>query len=270
MARYESPIMEVITPFSPGYNDLVGESEMASWTPMIAGRSLAPILLALIAMFGLIVFRPRITAGDGGYVESSEVVSPGIVISTSEAEGYTPDSAEMMPAKLESLQRSSSLSPVFTPEVQHWAPQISKWSATYGVDPNIIATIMQIESCGDPSAQSHAGAQGLFQVMPFHFTESEAMLDPDTNAMRGLNFFKEQMHFTKGNIYLSFAGYNGGYAASGGSYVNWAHETQRYYYWAKGIYDEVSSGADSSPTLEQWLAAGGAAGCQRAATRLGL
>ncbi len=48
------------------------------------------------------------------------------------------------------------ISPVFSPQVQHWAPQIVAWSAQYGLDPDIVATIMQIESCGDPQAGSSA------------------------------------------------------------------------------------------------------------------
>ena len=60
------------------------------------------------------------------------------------------------------------ISPVFSPQIQHWAPQIVTWSAQYGLDPDIVATIMQIESCGDPQAVSNAGAQGLFQVSRTH------------------------------------------------------------------------------------------------------
>ncbi|MDX1413161.1 MAG: transglycosylase SLT domain-containing protein [Candidatus Promineifilaceae bacterium] len=159
---------------------------------------------------------------------------------------------------------------LFTPEVQYWESKIVSWAAEHGVDPNAVATIMQIESCGDPQAESVAGAQGLFQVMPFHFSTGEDMLDPDTNALRGMNFFNEQLRYTDGDVFLSFAGYNGGYAASGGNYANWANETQRYYGWAKGIYEDAAAGEERSETLETWLAAGGAAGCQRAAERLGL
>ena len=72
---------------------------------------------------------------------------------------------------------SGSLSPVFTPEVQHWADKIVSWSAVFKLDPNLAATVMQIESCGAPGAVSGAGAQGLFQVMPFHFTAGEDTLD---------------------------------------------------------------------------------------------
>ena len=41
---------------------------------------------------------------------------------------------------------------LFTPEIQYWKDWIYKWSSQFGVDPNLIATVMQIESCGDPNA----------------------------------------------------------------------------------------------------------------------
>ncbi len=163
-----------------------------------------------------------------------------------------------------------AIAPFFTPEVMYWESKIVEWANLHGVDPNAVATIMQIESCGDPQAVSIAGARGLFQVMPFHFSSGEDMMDPDTNATRGLNFLNEQLRYTGGDIFLSFAGYNGGYAASGGAYENWANETQRYYQWARGIYEDAQAGLSTSETLDAWLAAGGAAGCQRAAGRLNL
>ena len=39
-----------------------------------------------------------------------------------------------------------ALSPVFSAEVQHWAPSILRWASETGLDPDIVATIMQIES----------------------------------------------------------------------------------------------------------------------------
>jgi soluble lytic murein transglycosylase-like protein len=163
-----------------------------------------------------------------------------------------------------------SIASLFTPEIQYWSDDIVKWSGEHDVDPNAVATIMQIESCGNPQAISVAGARGLFQVMPFHFTSNENMMDPDTNAFRGLNFLVEQLRYTGGDMELSFAGYNGGYAASGGDYANWPNETQRYYQWASGIYADAQSGSSSSETLETWLNAGGRPGCQTAAAQLGL
>ena len=178
-----------------------------------------------------------------------------------------PQEANIAPA---ANTASGAIAQVFTPEVRYWETQILGWAEEYNLDPDIIATIMQIESCGNPNAVSVAGAQGLFQVMPFHFSGGEQMQDPDTNARRGMNFYNEQLRYTGGDIYLSFAGYNGGYAASGGNYANWPNETQRYHNWAKGIYDDAKAGLTSSPALEEWLAAGGAPGCQIAASRLGV
>lgn len=163
-----------------------------------------------------------------------------------------------------------AISPIFSPQVQHWAPQIVAWAAQYNLDPDIVATIMQIESCGDPQAVSHAGAQGLFQVMPFHFTTGEVMLDPDTNAARGLAYYAERLKQTSGDIFKAFAGYNGGHVAAAGSWDTWANETQRYYTWSKGIYEDAKSGAATSTTLQQWMQAGGASLCQQASNRLNL
>lgn len=163
-----------------------------------------------------------------------------------------------------------AISPLFTREVQYWAPQIVAWAAAAGVDPNMAATIMQIESCGDPQAESHAGASGLFQVMPFHFTEGEDRFNPDTNALRGMNYFAERMQQTAGDVGRAFAGYNGGHVAAGGSWDSWAAETQRYYTWSTGIFADVQAGNTTSETLNRWLQAGGASLCQQAAQRLGL
>ena len=157
----------------------------------------------------------------------------------------------------------------FAPSVQYWAPQIAAWAQEFNLDPNLVATIMQVESCGDPAAVSSAGAQGLFQVMPFHFQPGENSLDPDTNARRGLAYFVERLQQTAGDVGRAFAGYNGGHVAAAGSWDSWLPETQRYYIWTTGIYGDVQQGADSS-TLQRWLQSGGASLCRQASQRLGI
>lgn len=158
--------------------------------------------------------------------------------------------------------------PIFTPEVQHWGERISGWAATYALDPNLIATVMQIESCGNPQAVSGSGAQGLFQVMPFHFAAGEAMLDPETNARRGLTYLAEGLALAGDKPGLALAGYNGGHSLIGKFWSEWPAETQRYYYWGSGIYADVKAGGSTSPTLDEWLAAGGAGLCEGAKAEL--
>ena len=159
------------------------------------------------------------------------------------------------------------LSPAFRPEVLKWEPDILKWSDKYGLDPNLVATIMQIESCGDPAAVSPSGATGLFQVMPFHFEAGEDMSDPATNARRGLSYLADSLKQSQGDVGLALAAYNGGQSLMAVSSADWPAETQRYYEWGTGIYSEVSQGSNPSPTLERWLAAGGSSLCDQAAAR---
>jgi len=224
---------------------------------------------AMIAVaLSLLALPVQIGTGAGAAIYSEAVDAPASDIQVFETN--SPLVTETNIVAVAPAAAGGGIADFFTPEVQYWEPQIVQWASQHSLDPNAVATIMQIESCGDPRAVSVAGARGLFQVMPFHFSSSEDMLDPDTNARRGLDFLNEQLRYTGGDIFLSFAGYNGGYAASGGSYDNWANETQRYYQWAKGIYEDASSGAASSETLNAWLDAGGRPGCARAAGNLGI
>jgi soluble lytic murein transglycosylase-like protein len=172
---------------------------------------------------------------------------------------------------LPTLQARSTagLSPIFTPEVQWWGPQILQWSAEYGLDPNLVATVMQIESCGDPKARSSAGAAGLFQVMPFHFYVVENPYDPDTNAKRGLGYLKRSLEAAGGNTTLALAGYNGGIGVISRSQATWAEETQRYIYWGSGIYADASSGATTSLRMDEWKARASGV-CKNARKYLGL
>lgn|SRR5574341_63539 len=162
------------------------------------------------------------------------------------------------------------LSPIFMPSVQYWKDDILAWAQEYEVDPNLVATVMQIESCGNPDARSRSGAMGLFQVMPFHFESGEKPYEPDTNAYRGLSYLRSSLDKSDGHAGLALAGYNGGHSLIYRDYEMWPYESQRYYRWGTGIYREASAGWDSSPTLAAWLSAGGQSLCDQAETALDL
>lgn len=159
-----------------------------------------------------------------------------------------------------------TISAVFTPEVQYWGSRILAWAAQYGVDPNMLATVMQIESCGDPTVGSNAGAQGLFQVMPFHFSEGEDMHDPDTNARRGIEYLRGSLERADGHIGLALAGYNGGWGVIEWGWGRWPTQTRLYYLWGTQIYLDALNGKtlQQSDALQSWLNAGGARLCAQA------
>jgi soluble lytic murein transglycosylase-like protein len=168
------------------------------------------------------------------------------------------------------LPSSSSLAPIFTPEIHYWAESIVRWAAAANVDPNLAAVVMQIESCGDPRATSRSGAMGLFQVMPFHFTAGEQPYEPDTNALRGLGYLRRSLDKAGGNARLALAGYNGGIGVINRGEWSWAAETARYVKYGYPIYQDALGGASTSATLNEWYGRYGAGLCRQAAQRLGL
>lgn len=177
------------------------------------------------------------------------------------------NSEQEEPIYIGNTQSSKQIAALFTPEVQRWEKEIVSWSNAWGLDPNLVATVMQIESCGDPKAVSGAGAMGLFQVMPFHFNGTEDPYKPGTNAYRGLAFLRKTLDTRGGDSRLALAGYNGGIAGTQGPENTWPSETIRYVYWGTGIYADAANGKGQSDRLNEWLGRGGASLCAQAANR---
>jgi soluble lytic murein transglycosylase-like protein len=165
---------------------------------------------------------------------------------------------------------STHISPIFTREVQYWSADIIRWANVSSLDPNLVAVILQIESCGNPSARSSVGAMGLFQVMPFHFRVGENPYDPETNALRGLGYLARSLQTANGDARLALAGYNGGLGVISRYERTWQAETKRYVYYGVPIYEDARNGALTSPMLDEWYQKYGAGLCRDASRRLGL
>jgi soluble lytic murein transglycosylase-like protein len=253
MAFYQEPLryQQIGTPFSPVAEPEVIHEQGLPQLDTINRRML--LALAFATFFGLFLYSAGPTPSLNDVGSNAGEAAPENVVPAAAVAAV-----------------GGALAPIFSPEVMHWEPNILAWAAEAGVDPNLAAIIMQVESCGDPQAISSAGAQGLFQVMPFHFEPGENSLDPDTNARRGLAYFADRLTQTNGDIGRAFAGYNGGHVAADGNWDSWAAETQRYFTWTSGLYADVMAGTEASPMLAQWMSAGGASLCRQAAARLGL
>lgn len=168
------------------------------------------------------------------------------------------------------LVATTGISPIFRMEVRHWADSISRWAAASQLDPNLVATIMQIESCGDPRAKSSAGAMGLFQVMPFHFRALDNPYDPDTNATRGLAYLSKSLATGNGNARLAMAGYNGGIGVISRAEWTWSAQTKRYVQYGAPIYEDARRGLSTSTALNEWYEKYGVSLCRQASQRLGI
>lgn len=165
---------------------------------------------------------------------------------------------------------ATGISPIFTKEIQHWSKDIVRWAGEASLDPNLVAVIMQIESCGDPRAISRSGAIGLFQVMPFHFHITDNPFNPDTNALRGLNYLSRSLNTAGGNPRLALAGYNGGIGVISRGEWDWPSETQRYVRFGAPMYEDARSGEITSTTVEEWYGKYGRSLCRQASNRLGI
>lgn len=150
------------------------------------------------------------------------------------------------------------------PGVDHWKPQIEAASKATGTPDWVIAAIMTNESHGDQTAQSDAGALGLMQVMPFHFTSGQNGMDPQTNITTGAQILQDNyQHALKNGLsgdnawtaavsaYLgdwnwntnSFAGQADSYGTDGPAY------TQKFWNVAKQIRTPVSQPTSSNASL---------------------
>lgn len=160
-----------------------------------------------------------------------------------------------------------------------WWPEIETAANNHDIEPDFLAIIVTVESCGDPNAGSGAGAQGLTQVMPGTASDiarqrgipfsAEQIWNPETNLDFGAYYLSQQLK-AFGTVEMAAIAYNGG-PGTAMKYQQGAGlplETQRYREWVTGMWSERS--AASSPTFERWLAAGGSVLCQNAERDLGI
>ena len=109
--------------------------------------------------------------------------------------------------------------------------EIAAAARQYGVEEAVVRAIIHAESSFNPMALSHAGAQGLMQLMPatarrFGVTNS---YDAGQNIRGGVQYLAWLLKRFNGNLTLAAAGYNAGEGAvdrHGG--VPPYQETQRY------------------------------------------
>ncbi len=80
------------------------------------------------------------------------------------------------------------------------------------VNPKLVASVIDAESHGDPSAVSRVGAQGLMQLMPgtASMYRIANAFDPYENVDAGTHYLHDLLHRYKGNVRLALAAYNAG------------------------------------------------------------
>lgn len=92
---------------------------------------------------------------------------------------------------------------------------LSKAGSAHNIDVDLLASVVKAESGGNARAVSHAGAQGLMQLMPTT-AASEGVQDsfqPDQNVRGGSAYLDSLLTRYHDNLSLALAAYNAGPAA---------------------------------------------------------
>lgn len=89
---------------------------------------------------------------------------------------------------------------------------INQASKQFGIDENLIKSVILAESAANHKAVSHAGAKGLMQLMDSTATDLgvQNAFDPKQNIMGGAKYLSKMLRQYSGDLERSLAAYNAG------------------------------------------------------------
>jgi soluble lytic murein transglycosylase-like protein len=152
--------------------------------------------------------------GRGGDVISYFIdTTTGISVKTSEAPDVQWGAPEIRPEKI----------PAFQAMLRNWGQLVDDAGVEFRVPSKEIFAIMWSESGGDPNAKSPAGAEGLMQVMPFHFpagTSEAQMREPRNNIRTGARVLASRRAGGSRDIIQVASLYNAGGNTDGSPFTN--------------------------------------------------
>ncbi len=139
--------------------------------------------------------------GFGAYYDSA-IQSEPVFIRHNEAE----KAEKAQPAEESSPARPTILDP------SEYDGLIAQKAAKYGVDPNLVKSVMKSESNFRINAVSSAGAMGLMQLMPGTAKDMGVTdpYDPEQNIEGGVKYLARMLKRFDGDVALALAAYNCG------------------------------------------------------------
>ncbi|ROL57956.1 lytic transglycosylase domain-containing protein [Bacteroidetes/Chlorobi group bacterium Naka2016] len=89
---------------------------------------------------------------------------------------------------------------------------IEDTSKKYGLSPHLLKSVIAVESAGNPSAVSQAGAKGLMQLIDStaKYVGVRNVFNPVENIEGGAKYLREMLDTFDGNLELALAAYNAG------------------------------------------------------------
>jgi Rod binding domain-containing protein len=157
--------------------------------------------------------------------------------------------------KISNVNSSSSINPSekSMTRLNKYDDYIEQAAQEYGVDENLIRSVIMTESNAQEKAHSKCHAKGLMQLLDGTAKSMGAknVWDPKQNIMAGTKYLSGLLRQYNGDVKLALAGYNAGPGA-----VNKYNgvppytETKNYITRVLGYYNHFSGASNESETIE--------------------
>ncbi len=191
--------------FSDMMNELLGDASTASNAKL---SSLLGLGTASADIFNQLAYTSEGTLESLLYKGSNAVYVPeSVKQALASSYGHTKLDSYVSDNVIGSTAYANSLA-----GADQYAAIIEKASATYGVPEKLIAAVIKQESNFNPSVVSHAGAQGLMQLMPqtAQYLGVTNAFDPEQNIMAGAKYLRQMLDKFNNDPTLALAAYNAG------------------------------------------------------------
>lgn len=105
-----------------------------------------------------------------------------------------------------------TFSPILSRGISKYEQEIETISRQFRIEPELVRSIIRVESAFNPSAISVKGAQGLMQLMPGTAQDLRVTnpFDPRENIRGGVTYLRYLLDLFEGDLVLALAAYNAG------------------------------------------------------------